>query len=115
MFQNIPKTELLYQKSKPIDQLSVSEGISLMVEEQKKASLEVHKAAKTIEKAISEIYRHLHINSMGRIIYAGAGTSARIGVQDGVELFPTFNWPTDRLEFIIAGGMPCFVKGCRKC
>ena len=37
MFQNIPKTELLYQKSKPIDQLSVSEGISLMVEEQKKS------------------------------------------------------------------------------
>ena len=29
----------------------------------------------------------------GRLIYVGAGTSARIGVQDGVELFPTFNWP----------------------
>ena len=28
----------------------------------------------------------------GRLIYVGAGTSGRIGVQDGVELFPTFNW-----------------------
>jgi N-acetylmuramic acid 6-phosphate etherase len=25
-------------------------------------------------------------------------------VQDGVELFPTFNWPKERLDFIIAGG-----------
>ena len=110
MFQNIPKTELLYQKSKPIDQLSVSEGISLMVEEQKKASSEVHKASKTIEKAIDEIHRHLLIHSMGRIIYAGAGTSARIGVQDGAELLPTFNWPIERLEFIIAGGLPALLK-----
>ena len=25
-------------------------------------------------------------------------------MQDGVELFPTFNWPRDRLDYIIAGG-----------
>ena len=110
MCQNLPKTELLYYKSKPIDHLSISEGISLMVEEQKKASTEVKKATISIEKAIEGIYRHLLINSMGRIIYVGAGTSARIGVQDGVELFPTFNWPTERLEFIIAGGMPALLK-----
>ena len=42
-----------------------------MVEEQKKASSEAHKASKTIEKAIDEIHRHLLIHSMGRIIYAG--------------------------------------------
>ena len=44
------------------------------------------------------------INTKGRLIYVGAGTSGRIGVQDGVELFPTFNWPKHRLEYIIAGG-----------
>ena len=110
MSKNIPKTELLYHKSKPIDLLSVSEGISLMVEEQKKASIEVKKAIYSIEKAVEGIYGHLLINSTGRIIYTGAGTSARIGVQDGVELFPTFNWPTERLEFIIAGGFPALLK-----
>ena len=31
----------------------------------------------------------------GRLIYAGAGTSGRIGVQDGAELTPTFDWPED--------------------
>ena len=40
----------------------------------------------------------------GRLIYVGAGTSGRIGVQDGVELTPTFNWPQERLLFILAGG-----------
>ncbi len=41
----------------------------------------------------------------GRLIYVGAGTSGRIAVQDGVELGPTFGWPRERLEFVIAGGM----------
>ena len=40
----------------------------------------------------------------------GAGTSARIGVQDGVELLPTFNWPKERLDFIIAGGAQALLK-----
>lgn len=40
----------------------------------------------------------------GRLAYAGAGTSGRIGVQDGAELTPTFNWPRDRLVLLMAGG-----------
>ena len=41
----------------------------------------------------------------GRLVYAGAGTSGRIAVQDGVELFPTYNWPSDRVAFVLAGGI----------
>jgi N-acetylmuramic acid 6-phosphate etherase len=41
----------------------------------------------------------------GRLVYAGAGTSGRIAVQDGAELAPTFNWPRDRVVFALAGGM----------
>jgi len=104
MFKNIPKTELLYKKSKPIDLLSISNGILLMADEQKKAAIEVKKASKSIELAINQIYEHLILNTKGRLIYVGAGTSGRIGLQDGVELFPTFNWPKDRLNYIIAGG-----------
>ena len=110
MSKNIPKTELLYQKSKPIDQLSASDGISLMIKEQKNAALEVKKASKCIENAIDAIHKYLVLNPKGRLIYVGAGTSARIGVQDGVELFPTFNWPNERLEFIIAGGIKALLK-----
>jgi len=104
MDNNIPKTENLYLKSSPIDQLSTSNAINLMVNEQKDAALEVKKASISIENAIDEIYKHLKVNKKGRLIYVGAGTSGRIGVQDGVELYPTFNWPKDRLDYIIAGG-----------
>lgn len=40
----------------------------------------------------------------GRLIYAGAGTSGRLGVLDSVELYPTFSWPNERAVGLIAGG-----------
>ncbi len=40
----------------------------------------------------------------GRLVYAGAGTSGRLGVQDGAELTPTFGWPAERLVLLLAGG-----------
>jgi N-acetylmuramic acid 6-phosphate etherase len=46
----------------------------------------------------------------GRLIYCGAGTSARIGVQDGAELLPTFDWPEDRVAFLIAGGKDALLR-----
>ena len=104
MNKNIPKTECVFQKSKPIDELNIINGITLLIDEQKKAALEVKKVSKSIELAINKIYKHLIENPNGRLIYLGAGTSGRIGVQDGVELFPTFHWPKKRLDFIIAGG-----------
>jgi N-acetylmuramic acid 6-phosphate etherase len=46
----------------------------------------------------------------GRLVYAGAGASARLAVQDGVELYPTFGWPHDRLATVIAGGTPALTR-----
>ena len=46
----------------------------------------------------------------GRLVYVGAGTSGRIGVQDGAELNPTFNWPVERLVLLLAGGEAAFVN-----
>jgi N-acetylmuramic acid 6-phosphate etherase len=46
----------------------------------------------------------------GRIVYVGAGTSGRIGVQDGTELTPTYDWPAERLVFAMAGGMDALVR-----
>jgi N-acetylmuramic acid 6-phosphate etherase len=45
----------------------------------------------------------------GRLVYAGAGTSGRIGVQDGAELPPTFDWPENRLVLLMAGGEAAFL------
>ncbi|MFT3978387.1 MAG: N-acetylmuramic acid 6-phosphate etherase, partial [Sphingomonas bacterium] len=46
----------------------------------------------------------------GRLIYAGAGTSGRVAVQDGVELFPTYNWPRERVLFLMAGGLAALTE-----
>ena len=110
MTSHISKTELLYKKSKPIDHLSVGKGITLMVNEQKDAAMAVKNATDALELAINQIYERLMLHNEGRLIYAGAGTSGRIGVQDGVELLPTFNWPNSRLDYIIAGGNKAILK-----
>ena len=41
----------------------------------------------------------------GRLVYVGAGTSGRLGLQDAVELWPTFSWPPERAIALLAGGM----------
>ena len=40
----------------------------------------------------------------GRLFYAGAGTSGRLGILDASECPPTFRLPPDRVQGIIAGG-----------
>jgi N-acetylmuramic acid 6-phosphate etherase len=44
------------------------------------------------------------VRAGGRLIYAGAGTSGRLGLLDSVELHPTFSWPHQRAVALIAGG-----------
>ena len=42
----------------------------------------------------------------GRLIYAGAGTSGRLGVLDAAECPPTFGTPPSMVQAVIAGGLP---------
>ena len=46
----------------------------------------------------------------GRLVYVGAGTSGRIAIQDGAELRPTYDWPAERLVFVMAGGLQAVVS-----
>jgi len=46
----------------------------------------------------------------GRLVYVGAGTSGRLAIQDGAELRPTYDWPGDRIVFIMAGGIPALLQ-----
>ena len=105
-----PKTEQLNKSSKPIDKLNILDGFNFMLSDQKKAILAVEESMDNIVEVVDAIYNHLTLNNLGRLIYVGAGTSARIGVQDGVELYPTFNWPLKRVSFIIAGGRTALTK-----
>ena len=81
------------------DPLEILDG---MIEGQFAAVSAVREARFQLECAGLSLAAHL--NEAGRLVYAGAGTSGRLAVQDGVELPPTFNWPQDRLLLLIAGG-----------
>ena len=98
-------TEALPPPNKLIDHLPTRDSLKFMLYSQFEAFKVIKKNFCQIENVINEMYLALNKKTDGRIIYAGAGTSARIAVQDGVELFPTFSWPKKRLAFVIAGGI----------
>jgi N-acetylmuramic acid 6-phosphate etherase len=103
MSKNIPITEL--REDPPyIDDLSTRLALEKMLYSHGEAIQSIKKSMSDIELAVDTIYQTLNKSLNGRIIYVGAGTSIRIGVQDGVELYPTFGWPVSRVDFIIAGG-----------
>jgi N-acetylmuramic acid 6-phosphate etherase len=87
-----------------VDKMSIDKATQVMLDNQEKSIWAIQKALPQINIVISKIYEKLKNNSKSRLIFAGAGTSARIGVQDAVELYPTFGWPKNRVGFMIAGG-----------
>jgi N-acetylmuramic acid 6-phosphate etherase len=76
--------------------------LDAMLEGQFAAVAAVRAARAAIDRAVRAMETRLVDG--GRLIYAGAGTSGRLAVQDGAELMPTFSWPPERLLLLIAGG-----------
>ena len=110
MKYKLSPTETLSLNNEPIDNLSLTDALSVMVNSNKEVLDAVNLSLPSIKKVILRVYNHLIKSNDGRLIYSGAGTSGRIGVQDGVELYPTFGWPRERIEFLIAGGMESLLK-----
>ncbi len=105
MNNNITPTEKLIENIPFIEEISINEALNLLLLSQSEVTAVIKKNLIDIEIVINKIINHIKINKKARIIYTGAGTSARIGVQDGAELFPTFGWPKEQVAFIIAGGL----------
>lgn len=97
-------TESLDHRYKSLDTRSSREIVSLVLDAQRRGLDAVAARIDNIAVAADAIASRLSTSPNGRLVYAGAGTSIRLGVQDGVELTPTFGWPADRLAFAIAGG-----------
>src|SRR5260370_9152748 len=91
-----------------LDSWSSGEMIAAMYESQLAAAAAVRGALPAITAAVDEAVPALQRG--GRIVYVGAGTSGRIGVQDGTELPPTYDWPADRVVFAMAGGPRALVQ-----
>ena len=95
-------TEGLSPRFAGLDEWSTAEVLKALYEGQLSAAAAVSAALPALELA-AEAAAAILGRGKGRVIYAGAGTSARIGVQDGAELSPTFDWPEGRVDFVIAG------------
>jgi N-acetylmuramic acid 6-phosphate etherase len=102
------ETERPSPRFSAIDVWSPSEILDAMLEGQFAAVAAVHAARPAIERAALAMEERLLDG--GRLIYAGAGTSGRLAVQDGSELIPTFSWPPDRLLLFIAGGHEALIS-----
>ena len=109
MTQKNETTESFPDASRWLDRLSDADALAVMAEDQAEAVKAVRAAIKEVEAAAKAVFERLD-GGGGRLFYAGAGTSARIGVQDGVELTPTFGWPADRTGFLVAGGVDALTR-----
>lgn len=95
-------TEERNPKAEDIDALPIDQALYLMSDEDASVVYAVRSAIPAITKAVNEAVDA--IKSGGKIFYAGAGTSGRLGVLDASELPPTFGVPPDLFTAIIAGG-----------
>ena len=104
----LPSTETMAQRFRGLDAWPASAILECMWEGQLAAVASVRQALPQIAAAAAACVAGL--SAGGRLVYCGAGTSGRIGVQDGAELPPTFNWPRDRLVLLMAGGAAAFTQ-----
>lgn len=104
----LPATETIDPRYRDLDAWPPQAILAAMWEGQLAAISAVQPALPAIAAAAEAAAPRLAAG--GRLVYAGAGTSGRIGVQDGAELPPTFDWPQDRLVLLMAGGDQAFTR-----
>ncbi|NLX08768.1 MAG: N-acetylmuramic acid 6-phosphate etherase [Chloroflexi bacterium] len=95
-------TETPNPRSTQIDQLPTLDILQIMNEEDASVAAAVQRALPQIAQAVDVIVERLRAG--GRLIYAGAGTSGRLGVLDAVECVPTFSTNPELVQGMLAGG-----------
>ncbi len=101
-------TEHISPRFVDLDSWSTSDMTQAMYDGQLVACAAVRPALPAINAAVDDAVSALKRG--GRLVYVGAGTSGRIAVQDGAELGPTYDWPSDRIVFVMAGGMQAVLQ-----
>lgn len=95
-------------RSMNIDLLPTADILAVMNSEDAEVPGAVAKVIPQIAEAVDEIVRAFR--SGGRLIYIGAGTSARLGVLDASECPPTFSVPDGMVVGLIAGGPKAILR-----
>jgi N-acetylmuramic acid 6-phosphate etherase len=85
-----------------LDQLPLAKAVTLMLDEDKRISTALLAQRDRLVRGVQLIVRSFKRG--GRLFYAGAGTSGRLGALDASECPPTFSVPPEMVQGIIAGG-----------
>jgi N-acetylmuramic acid 6-phosphate etherase len=101
-------TERASARYSGLDLWNPDEILDALIESQLAAVAATRAARPALERAALAMETRLRYR--GRLVYAGAGTSGRLAVQDGAELMPTFSWPEERLVLLMAGGRDALVR-----
>jgi N-acetylmuramic acid 6-phosphate etherase len=95
-------TETVNPQYQDLDTWDTGRVVQALADDQLGAIEAVRRAVSRIAQAADLAVERLRRG--GRLIYAGAGTSGRLGFLDSAELPPTFSWPPERSLVCIAGG-----------
>lgn len=95
-------TEAASEASRELDALSLSEAFDVFDAADEQVNAAVRAAKPAIVRAIELVTERLARG--GRLLYAGAGTSGRLGVLDASECPPTFQSDPAQVQGRIAGG-----------
>lgn len=95
-------TEARHPRSHDLDRLSAEEIVALITSDARDGLDAVERAAGAIGAFAEAVAARL--GRGGRLVYAGAGTSGRLGVLDASECPPTFQSDPAQVVGIIAGG-----------
>jgi len=85
-----------------LDGLTTIELVNIINAEDKKIASEVEKQAVIISNAVDLVVEALETG--GRLVYIGSGTSGKLGVIDASECPPTFGVEDSLVQGIISGG-----------
>jgi N-acetylmuramic acid 6-phosphate etherase len=96
------RTEHRHPGSERFDALATEEQVRLMVDDHAAVELATRAAAPAIARFVDALVDRMRQG--GRLVYAGAGTSGRLGVLDASECPPTFQSDPAQVVGIIAGG-----------
>ena len=99
---NQPQTEHPNPRSRGLDRKSTLALLRLLNAEDRRVPAAVARAIPSIARAVDAIVRAFE--SGGRLIYAGAGTSGRLGALDAAECPPTFGVSPSKVRAVLAGG-----------
>ncbi len=95
-------TEQPNPSSERIDSVSTSELLAIINREDRRVAEAVEQEIPRITRTVDAVVERF--GEGGRLFYAGAGTSGRLGVLDAAECPPTFGVDSDRVQAVLAGG-----------